>query len=71
MKSNTCRGRSSMLAVGYRGVLAQTPAPTQFSGVINDYSPLNEHPDGSVGNARSVDFDVERRYEHRPIFRRP
>jgi hypothetical protein len=37
MKSKTC-WVVSMLAMA-TGALAQTPAPTQFSGVINDYSP--------------------------------
>jgi hypothetical protein len=38
MKKKTCFCAVSMLAIA-TGVLAQTPAPTQFSGVINDYSP--------------------------------
>jgi hypothetical protein len=50
MKSKTCwvRVRTAavvMLAVT-TGVLAQTPTPTQFSGVINDYSPSTSTPMG-------------------------
>ena len=41
MKSKTS-GLALMLALA-TGVLAQTPTPTQFSGVINDYSPLDQH----------------------------
>ena len=37
MKSKTCWALSMMVIA--TGALAQTPAPTQFSGVINDYSP--------------------------------
>jgi K319-like protein len=37
MKSKICWALSMMVIA--TGALAQTPAPTQFSGVINDYSP--------------------------------
>ncbi len=59
-----------MLAI-VTGVLAQTPAPTQFTGVINDYTPATNTPAGSVGNARTVDFDVDREIRHGRLFRRP
>jgi hypothetical protein len=38
MKKSICRSAVLMLAAA-TGVLAQAPPPTQFSGVINDYSP--------------------------------
>ncbi len=45
MKSNTFCGAILMLAVA-NGVPAQTPAPTQFSGVIEDYTPATSTPAG-------------------------
>jgi hypothetical protein len=45
MKRKTCTGVVLVLAVT-AGVLAQTSAPTQFSGVINDYSPTTSMPMG-------------------------
>jgi hypothetical protein len=50
MKSKTCgvRARAGavlMLAIT-TCVVAQTPAPTQFSGVINDYTPSTSSPAG-------------------------
>ncbi len=45
MKSKTCTGMVLGLAIA-SGVLAQTSAPTQFSGVINDYSPTTSMPMG-------------------------
>jgi hypothetical protein len=45
MKSNTFCCAVLMLAVA-RGVPAQTAAPTQFSGVIEDYTPATNTPAG-------------------------
>jgi hypothetical protein len=45
MKSNTFCCAILMLAVA-RGVPAQTAAPTQFSGVIDDYTPATNTPAG-------------------------
>lgn len=45
MKSKTCTGVVLALAIT-TGVLAQPSAPTQFSGVINDYSPTTSMPMG-------------------------
>src|ERR1022692_4778335 len=45
MKSKTYTGMVLMLAIT-TGVLAQTPTPTQFSGVINDYTPSPSSPMG-------------------------
>ena len=45
MKSKTCTGMILTLAIT-TGVLAQTSAPTQFTGVINDYSPSTSMPMG-------------------------
>ncbi len=47
MKSKTCTGVVRVaLTLPQHGVLAQTSAPTQFSGVINDYSPTTSSPMG-------------------------
>lgn len=50
MKSNTFRGTISgsvvLMLTAAAGVLAQTPAPTQFNGVIHDYTPATNTPMG-------------------------
>lgn len=50
MKSKTCWARSRTAVVLTlaitTGILAQTPAGTQFSGVINDYTPTTSSPMG-------------------------
>ena len=46
------------------GVLAQTPLPTQFSGVINDYSPSTSSPMGPWEMRGPWSFDVERSSRH-------
>ena len=46
MKNKTCMGVSPGRWRCTTGVLAQTSAPTQFSGVINDYSPTTSMPMG-------------------------
>ena len=50
MKSKTCwvrvRTAGVLILAITTGVLAQTPTPAQFSGVINDYSPSTSTPMG-------------------------
>jgi hypothetical protein len=50
MKSNTfwcgIRNTAVLMLVAATGVLAQAPIPTQFSGVINDYTPSTSSPMG-------------------------
>jgi hypothetical protein len=50
MTSNTfwwaVRNTGLLMLTVTAGVLAQTPAPTQFSGVINDYTPSTSSPAG-------------------------
>ena len=50
MRSKTCRSGVRNIAVlvlaAAAGVLAQTPAPMQFSGVIEDYTPATSTPAG-------------------------
>jgi hypothetical protein len=50
MKSTTqrcgVRNIAVLLLAASAGVLAQTPAPTQFSGVIEDYTPATSTPTG-------------------------
>jgi hypothetical protein len=50
MKSKTCwvrvRTAWTLILAITTGVLAQTPTPAQFSGVINDYSPSTSTPMG-------------------------
>jgi hypothetical protein len=50
MKSNTCwcgvRNTAVLVLVAATGALAQAPIPTQFSGVINDYTPSTSSPAG-------------------------
>jgi hypothetical protein len=50
MKSKTfwcaVRGSVVLMLAAATGVLAQTPAPTQFSGVIEDYTPSTSSPAG-------------------------
>jgi len=69
MKSKTCTGLTLMLAItagvsgpNFRAYAVQRGDQRLFA--------LNEHADGSVGNARPVDFDVEPRHQQRRIFQR-